>query len=385
MKYCYKLLEVDNFGNFVVFFTILSMVLLSVKIGFSIAILLFILFVIKNIDIYKKLDFGLDSISKGILLFYLGLFISAVGTMNWGNIKTVLAMFYLTLPYFMFCTISKVAYVQKGIFYGLYFVLLLGFLDTSYDFFINGIVRPAGLLRNPNNWASCLGLILPFFVYYTYHFRSIRERLIGFSACSLCLISLSYLRCRGMNLALICCLFFLFVYYLQMRSKALGVGVCLFVFFVVFFFYKDAYAFISRGYDVERMCAYSASLKMWMDYPAFGVGFNEWEYFYNNLYFPKEAKEYLLHAHNLFLQILSSSGLIGFLGFVCFVVVFLINGISDIINKNDLYKMVGICGLGIFLMHGMVDSTFTIKYVARFFWSMIFIYKYDINITSFNR
>lgn len=91
-----------------------------------------------------------------------------------------------------------------------------------------------------------------------------------------------------------------------------------------------------RNYDNERLLIYKSSINMWYDHPVFGVGLEQWKYYYKEQYISPKAKEpNLSHPHNTFLYFLTGSGIIGALGYIIFTIFCIIYLIRNYLNNRN--------------------------------------------------
>lgn len=112
-----------------------------------------------------------------------------------------------------------------------------------------------------------------------------------------------------------------------------------------------------RNYDNERLLIYKSSINMWYDHPVFGVGLEQWKYYYKEQYISPKAKEpNLSHPHNTFLYFLTGSGLIGALGYIIFNIFCIIYLIRNYLNNRNhiMYLAMLWVTLGI-IIQGFVD------------------------------
>ena len=347
------------------------------KPSFTIVMITFFLFFLQTrkswgefriIDVLKE--------QKGMVVFLITVVLAACGTGKLDNIHEAFNMVYYTLPFFMLSYCSKIANIKKGILIGLMVVVVVGTAHISYDWLIKSINRPHGLLRHPNNWAFCIGMTMPLFIYYALKCRNMLLKICSIVMITLCVYSLFLVKSRGINIAIFACLTLLGGIYVYNKNKLLGSLLALIVPCLLYIYHNELLNFLHRGYDGERLLLYKASVRMWLDYPIFGTGFSDWRVLYNGPYYPDGAKEYLFHSHNTFLHVLSASGLVGLLGYLFFLCSFVSRSIKKI-NAGNYYALVGLGAFVVFILHSFVDSSFSIKYIQRFFWLMFFVYQYS--------
>jgi putative inorganic carbon (HCO3(-)) transporter len=108
-----------------------------------------------------------------------------------------------------------------------------------------------------------------------------------------------------------------------------------------------------------RLAAWAAARMMFLDHPVLGVGYGNYRSLYND-YIPV-ARLDELDAHNLYLQFLAETGIIGFLIFCVLMAVFAWNAIKLARHSDPFYRLVGVGVGGALagtLIHGMVDYLF---------------------------
>jgi O-antigen ligase len=98
---------------------------------------------------------------------------------------------------------------------------------------------------------------------------------------------------------------------------------------------------------------------MFLGHPILGVGYGNYRSLYGD-YIPG-ARPDDLDAHNLYLQFLSETGMIGFVVFAVLIVAFARMALKLARQADPLYRLVGIGvggALAATLVHGMVDYIF---------------------------
>ena len=127
----------------------------------------------------------------------------------------------------------------------------------------------------------------------------------------------------------------------------------------------------------DRLIMYGTALAMFKAHPVIGVGVNTFvdnypQYKIPEVGFTTPDKSY---AHNSFLQMMAEIGTLGFLSFVCLIVVFLY-GCRTIYRKSrDSFikdTTLGLCcGVIGFLVNGLTESNLYYSRLAILFWFMI--------------
>ena len=144
---------------------------------------------------------------------------------------------------------------------------------------------------------------------------------------------------------------------------------------IAFIAYDSMPELFQRRYDTERLLLIESSYNMWNDNKLFGVGLSNWEEEYNEKYKLPQAKEKLDMPHNILAFFFSTSGLIGGIGYIVFIVgifVFLIRHLHKCKNKQIIFIILAMLwGLFAINIHGMVDVGLNNKFVMRLFSGML--------------
>lgn len=184
-----------------------------------------------------------------------------------------------------------------------------------------------GFTNNDNTilaiWALSLCFVLP----QTF------KTLVGKIAKYAVILSTSYLiivsTSQGAKVALICIILAFVISNLKqfwsLKKLVLAVacfaGVC---FLIAMFQMNLIFSFISESQDMgSRYIMWKQSLNLWLSNPLFGIGMGNWPYeiyqYGIDQYTIVVGKRPFSHAHNLFIEVLAESGIIGLLGLVAFI------------------------------------------------------------------
>lgn len=241
--------------------------------------------------------------------------------------------------------------------------------------------RLAGEVGNPNILAAHLNLFVPWLVLGTFFFRKNFFLLFVGAVTSLtaiivimCTISRGAVIAAGTTMIMICCVFGIRGAF----KKKYGIGLlAMCVLIGVFapsqiqkrFEYKKNSTLLSevQRKEIGRIRVWQSAINMFGDHPLTGVGLNNFGEPYRNSYLTQGSTEsHLEHAHNLFLQQLAETGIIGCVGF-CFVLFVQLGYLYKkmLISKNRPWL---ICGFAVFLVaffHSMVDFFFANSFYCR--------------------
>lgn len=358
--------------NIVAFILFVSLFNSYYNASFSIAIIAFVLFVIY--DFYKTREIKSIQIPKqviwGIAVFFGSILIAALLSGEYENIRKTGNLIYYSMPFFMLAYLSSCGNIQKGLKTALFTIVIIGFALSFYQYFGLDMPRVNGLLRNTNLSAAALGLLLPLVIYFFYKETDRKSKILYFSFLMMTLFSLYVTKTRGLFVAIGIVLIILLIKKLNKIIWPLLIAGVLCLYFSDEFL--KIMQLMQRSYDMERLYGYQAAIRMWFDNPLIGVGITHWAEAYKNVYFPVGAKEYLVHAHNIYLFFLSCTGIVGFCGFTYFL--FKILKYFYLNTFRNIYYVFGLSAILIFMFHGVFDATFTLKSVTRVFWLMLAIY-----------
>lgn len=126
---------------------------------------------------------------------------------------------------------------------------------------------------------------------------------------------------------------------------------------------------IDKYSEKARIYLYEGTIDLIKDYPMTGVGLDNFNKVYDAEYMVKGAVEKNLpHAHNFILAILSTTGIIGFLGFL------FMEGQYFIFFIKYRLSSISVCGLFcllVILVHDFVDYSFSVYLVSKLYWIIL--------------
>ncbi len=111
--------------------------------------------------------------------------------------------------------------------------------------------------------------------------------------------------------------------------------------------------------NADRIWTWKSAKLMIQDHPLIGTGFSRFHEIYENQYKYEQETQNLLHTHNNFIQITVESGIVGIVGFLNLVRVFLYTSLRNYRKQANPYDLMI---FAVFLAHvcvfGQIDYTF---------------------------
>lgn len=322
-----------------------------------------------------------------LFLVYVGtISVIAIVQYNWQGLRMIMRDFekivsFLIIYIFIGDVKNAFVYGATGAIIGYFFGEITVFYDVFYGVSEYGN-RYGGMYGNPNGLGSILELATPFIIFSAYKLRD-RCMLFYFSIAALmCIVPcLLFSGSRGAMMAVGTELIILaaIIYLRKKNIKSfkpyiLGVGLFIAVGIVVFA------SMYGRSYDSERVLLWISSWHMFLDYPILGVGFGNWAEYYKASYISPLAKEpWLPNPHNLYLYLLSETGIVGFVSYLVMNLGMLRIAAKSsakmftyekhVFNIADMYIIV-MCGV---LVHNLVDTSAIFRYcllILFFYWGL---------------
>ncbi len=125
--------------------------------------------------------------------------------------------------------------------------------------------------------------------------------------------------------------------------------------------------------EVTRLLTWQAAATLFLGHPALGVGYGNFRFLSGDLV--PGAVPGTLDAHNLYLQLLAETGVVGFLGFTIFLGAFFVLSLKSMREQDPLSRVIafGVCGaITATLIHGMVDYLFNVSpQFGTLFWLVL--------------
>ena len=363
-------------------------------------ILLFLTSFIFLYEIIKKKEFNFLNMTWVYIytiFFFYNVFNSFFATDYFNALKSSIFQFkFLFFSFFIFICIRNCKNLNFIIKIWAILLLLVS-LDGIYQYFfftdIFNFSRGESRLTGPFGKRAVIGgylaiISIPIIFYYfckfnNYNFSKKIILLIAYLIL-LCTITLS-----GERLSLIIFVFssiLMFAFYTNVK-KLLTCLVSFFFIFLLFFIFNptfnnritDFINILSNFYESSYGRLYESSFLLFQKYPFFGVGFKNYRVDCNTQFDPRPDSEFQFcstHPHNLYLELLSESGIVGFFLFILVFYYFFLyvkREIKKNRNKNFFPQFTNLMYghlliIFIYLFPLKTSGSFFTTYNASFFW-----------------
>ncbi len=361
-----------------------------IKTGMSIAMIVFALFFFYSL--YKKeyvRDFHLDKnvwyallSVYGLLVFTTLFHLDNMQNVIGGEIST-LGILSFTIPFWLILYVGWRWDISKGVILAF---TLFGFaicLFGLYEYQVKHLTRLVTFYNFPTRAGCVLESFIPFTVALFWYFR--KQKWLRMVYVLLLVLELycllltetraSFLSIAGASVVLVIAVCYHGRQWISMKKRlALGAVVLLFMGAAIGYSISLANGNTYRMQGEERPMIYASTWQMWQDHKLLGIGSSEWQAAYAGPYRPQGSKEagQLIHPHNMFLYFLSTSGVIGALGYVLYTV-FLFRYCWKRIGKTptDPFAWAIFAAFLCFTAHGLLDATIVSKQVARIFYLLL--------------
>ncbi|SDC08599.1 MULTISPECIES: O-antigen ligase family protein [unclassified Candidatus Frackibacter] len=339
--------------------------------------LVFIGLVIKLIKEREGLKYLKTGMELSILLYLLANLISILFSHNmnisWQAFGEVIIP--VLIYYMIFNSVTRLELVKK-IF--IFFILSISIASiySIYQHYFLEIERASGFFLTLT-YGSIMVLILPLLITFNFNDLSMKNRLLSLITLGITSLSLIFTNTRGTWLAILGGVAFLSIF----KNKKLIIWFMVLVILALALipsFYQRASTIIDldNSSNKERLLMWKSAFNMFRDYPLTGVGLGMFSELYPKKYMLPEARVKKRHyAHNIVMNILAETGIIG-LGAFTFLVSYIFKvGFELLRNLEDKYWINAILGLlaGIlaFLIHGLTFYNLGDSETAKLFWVII--------------
>ncbi|MGC8971485.1 MAG: O-antigen ligase family protein [bacterium] len=121
---------------------------------------------------------------------------------------------------------------------------------------------------------------------------------------------------------------------------------------------------------IERIYIWKSSIKMFLDHPITGIGIGTFPLVYPNYKLPEAHEVSMSFAHNLILNLLVETGILGFLSFFAFVISLYKKGLRLYKKTQDDLTLILLSSLTAYLGHQLFDGTIWSLHIGLIFWFM---------------
>lgn len=400
LKVVFKKLKLDKLFNGSIFAKP------HIWIGFTIAlaplletmqILLFVLASIVSFGLKVLLEdnfrFRYNPLNAWVIVFIAVYALSAIASLS---LATSLQIALLVISFIMFyfviintITSHKQLNVMIGIFtvigllismYGIYQYLFAGtFASGSFvdkEMFKDITTRVSGTFDNPNVMGEYLLLVIPLTLTYFFNNKGMIKKMVSLGIVGVMAVCLALTYSRGCYLGIAACIG-VFLLLINLKFILLCLAGVVALPFVLPQSIMNRLTSIGNTNDSStsyRISIWKGALDMVKDYwyKPIGQGTVAFNSIYPLYSYSGVGAE---HTHNLFLQLIIETGILGIVAFVGIILKFyqyLCNGLTKCVNKKMSINMIAfISGLTGFLIQSMFDNTWYNNRIILIFWIFI--------------
>ncbi len=306
--------------------------LAALRLELLLGILLLFLLAIGDAVRGRGYQFPKDKVTISLLFFIAALGVSFIFS-EW-RMQSYEVVFAFIKTFILYYFVVKMADTEK-LFYLIYWIIILGICLNGFESIVNyfggnahfnqGVMRAGGTTsfgNHPNSMAMYMATTIPMLMYLFSRHKTMMARLFIVSLMGLCLFCLLITGSRSgvITIVGIAITFAWFsrhrlVYYAAMVVLAVGIWIALPE------QYKNRYGSITEqeidAYSQGRLDAWQAGLGRFMEKPVYGVGPGAFAAAY------RERDGVWLYSHSLYIETISSTGLLGFVTWWFFMYQFL--------------------------------------------------------------
>jgi len=252
------------------------------------------------------------------------------------------------------------------------------------------VERITSFLIHFNSLAGYLNLVIPFAIASAVLAKERALKLLGIVCACVAALALFLTQSRGGLLALagvlIIAIWFLvprMITRIKLFSGGAIAGILIFPFLLIHF---ERLQGVDEFTEFGRLAAWQAAATLFLDHPFLGIGYGNFRFVSSELV--PVALPGTLEAHNLYLQLLAETGLVGFLVFATVIGAFFFFSLRVIREQDLLCRIIafGVCGaITATLIHGMVDYLFNVSpQFGALFWIVLGLGSYTMAGTTSN-
>lgn len=344
----------------------------------------------RNLSFYMQGLFLLPKeIYAGIFIFYFSLFIASAINLDVPGLKKTLDFITWTIPLWLILITAGRYKITTGIKYGIAVGTMYLCGNGLFQFYQgysagNTSIRIQANFWNANLLAMALEILFPLLVVFTMEEQVKIKKIFFFLLSLITFICLYLTQSRGALGGIVLAYIVsggIYLFEARMMTSKTKLRKALGVFCVGILIMGASLGYLAvqrynpndHRFGAERGIMYESSLKMWEDNKLAGVGVASWNKAYNGKYQPEyyEDKGHF-HPHNMFLNYLSTAGIIGEVGFILYLILLFKGGYKCIKQSNNLINLFLIfTPLMAYLFHGFLDDTLVHKEIARLFYLIL--------------
>lgn len=240
--------------------------------------------------------------------------------------------------------------------------------------------RITSLVPGFNSLAGYLNLVIPFAIACAVVAKDRALKSLGIACALTGATALLLTQSRGALLALVGILMvavWFLVPRLVTRVKILGVGIlaCMLLLPSLINHFDRLQGILDDPDATSRVYVWAAATMLFFAHPLLGVGYGNYRFLYADFTFVPNAIPGHLDAHNIYLQLLAETGLVGFLSFFILAGLFISLALKSIREQDTVSRIVAFGVLGATagtLIHGMVDFLFRVSpQFGALFWIVL--------------
>ncbi len=319
----------------------------------------------------------------GLAVFYGLVLLVNILLMDKESIIASVNLAYFSLPLFFFWWVRTRFPIERGIEWGIMIGTAICGCSGIWMMYKHIQDRMyGGPLLHPNLFATWLTMTLPLTVYLLFKEKGKVQRTI------LSLFAVFQMYClyetdsRGAFAAFAIAIPVSVIISLLITGQKINPGIkkVLAVLVIVsviagggFFYFRQQSLDAKQKTGGERILMLQASVEMWKDHKLLGVGTARWmENYYSPRYHPKGANETNIKmGHNMPVHFLSTSGVIGFTGYIVSILatfwsLILLGKRAELSISITLFVI-----FFVFLLHGFVDKTIIHNITAQLYYSFM--------------
>lgn len=303
----------------------------------------------------------------GLVVFFSCVIIAGLINDDLASVKKSIHYMRCAIPFFIGAFLLQNYKCQSGMYWGISISTLVLCIFGVLRWDDSSVPMMISIYSQHNSFGMELELLIPFLLSFAFMQKNKIARLfIGaifiFAACCL-----YFSGSRGAIIGLGGGVFVAAMIYLAfypnkslLKTKILMALFCLLILMTSFLVVFNVTSNRQDAGGGERIMMLEASYSMWKDHKLAGIGAANWAKNYYGQYRPEGQREQGLNMpHNMPAYYLSTTGIIGFVGY-CAYIMFTGLGLIRIMRKQETINfglMSVLVIFGAFFIHGMVDGT----------------------------